>query len=67
MEKTEIASNNLEESHHEQHLGPKIFRVKSMKAITNADLSDKTESATSFADQVLLSFDFMNMEFGGPI
>lgn len=34
---------------------------------TNADLSDKTESATSLAVHVFLSFDFRNLEFGGPI
>ncbi|MGV7337192.1 hypothetical protein PJH59_29405, partial [Mycobacterium kansasii] len=32
----------------------------------NADLSDKTESATSLADHVFFSFD-VNLEFGGPI
>lgn len=45
----------------------KHLRVKTKQTITNADLSDKTESATSFAAQVLLSFDFIYMEFGGPI
>lgn len=34
---------------------------------TNADLSDKTESATSLAFQVFFSFDVRNLEFGGPI
>lgn len=34
---------------------------------TNADLSDKTESATSLAVHVFLSFDVRNLEFGGPI
>lgn len=34
---------------------------------TNADLSAKTESATSFAVHVLLSGDFIIFEFGGPI
>lgn len=34
---------------------------------TNADLSDKTELATSPAFHVLLSFDVRKVEFGGPI
>lgn len=34
---------------------------------TNADLSDKTESATSFAFHVLLSFEVKKRELGGPI
>lgn len=34
---------------------------------TKADLSAKTESATSFALHVLLSFNFKNSAFGGPI
>ena len=38
-----------------------------MQIYTSADLSDKTESATSFAFQVLLSLDFMIWKFGGPI
>lgn len=41
--------------------------MKQADSITNADLSDKTESATSFAVHVFLSFVFINCEFGGPI
>lgn len=37
-----------------------------LKGFTNADLSDKTESATSLAAHVFFSFD-VNLEFGGPI
>jgi len=40
-----------------------VFHVR---RVTNADLSDKTESATSLADHVFFSFD-VNLEFGGPI
>lgn len=40
-----------------------VFHVR---RVTNADLSDKTESATSLAAHVFFSFD-VNLEFGGPI
>jgi hypothetical protein len=33
----------------------------------NEDLSDKTQSATSFAAQVVLSFEVRKRELGGPI
>jgi len=34
---------------------------------TSADLSDRTESATSFAFHVLLSLEVKKRELGGPI
>lgn len=34
---------------------------------TNADLSDKTESATSFAFHAFFSFEVKKRELGGPI
>lgn len=34
---------------------------------TSADLSERTESATSLAVHVFLSFDVRKVEFGGPI
>lgn len=39
----------------------------SVQENTNADLSDKTESATSFAFQVSLSCDVRKRVLGGPI
>lgn len=44
-----------------------LGHLRQVEAITKADLSDKTESATSFAVHVVLSFVFINCEFGGPI
>lgn len=41
--------------------------VKEGGKITKADLSAKTDSATSFALHVLLSLDFKNNALGGPI
>jgi hypothetical protein len=44
-----------------------LVYMRQADSITKADLSDKTESATSFAVHVFLSFVFINCEFGGPI
>lgn len=58
-------------SHGAQHQSGMLvkgqLKEKHKWKITSADLSDKTESTTSFAVHVLLSFDFINPEFGGPI
>lgn len=43
-----------------------MHNVTRKKTITRADLSDRTESATSFAVHVFLSGDFIKIEFGGP-
>lgn len=44
-----------------------LVYMRQVDSITKADLSDKTESATSFAVHVFLSVVFINCEFGGPI
>lgn len=50
-----------------ENKGSLYCREETRRQITNAALSAKTESATSFAVHVPLSFDFKNCELGGPI